>query len=66
MKALRSALVNRVLADPTSRGQLHSAVVELVSGEATSSDQRITVHTNGRTTVYQPVVVPYPHPATRD
>jgi hypothetical protein len=66
MKALRSALVNRVLADPTSRAQLHSAVVELVSGDAASSDQRITVRSNGRTTVYQPVIVPYPHPASRD
>ncbi len=65
MKALRSALLDRVLADPESRAQLHSAVVELVSGDAPSTDQRVTVHANGRTTVYQPVIVPYPHSPSR-
>ncbi len=65
MKALRSALVNRVLADPESRAQLHSAVVELVSGDAPSAEQRVTVRSGGRTTVYRPVIVPYPHPPSR-
>ena len=65
MKALRSKLIDRVLADPVSRAQLHSAVVRLVTGDAPSSDQRVTVRENGRTTVYQPVIVPYPHPPSR-
>jgi hypothetical protein len=65
MRALRSALVNRVLADPESRAQLHSAVVKLVSGDVPTTDQRVTVRSNGRTTVYQPVIVPYPHPPSR-
>ncbi len=65
MKAVRSALVNRVLADPESRAQLHNAVVKLVSGDATPEDTRVTVRTDGRTTTYQPVIVPYPHPPSR-
>ena len=65
MKALRSALVNRVLADPESRAQLHSAVVELASGDAPSAEQRVTVRSGGRTIVYRPVIVPYPHPPSR-
>ncbi len=65
MRALRSALLNRVLADPESRAQLHSAVVKLVSGDASSADQRVTVRSGDRTTVYQPVIVPYPHPPIR-
>jgi hypothetical protein len=65
MKALRSALLNRVLADPESRAQLHEAVVKLVAGDAPTTDQRITVRSNGRTTVYQPIIVPYPHLPSR-
>ncbi len=65
MKALRSALLNHVMADPQARAQLHRALVDLVSGEAPSAAQRVTVRSNGRTTVYQPVIVPYPHPPSR-
>jgi hypothetical protein len=65
MKALRGALLNHVMADPQARAQLHRALVNLVSGDAPSADQRVTVRSNGRTTVYQPVLVPYPHPPSR-
>ena len=35
MKALRSALLNHVMADPQARAQLHRALVDLVSGRST-------------------------------
>jgi hypothetical protein len=65
MKALRGALLNHVMADPDARAQLQRALVNLVSGDAPSVDQRVTVRSNGRTTVYQPVLVPYPHLPSR-
>ena len=58
MKALRSALANQLLADPVARTQLRS-FAETASGASPVGvvDLTVELKQNGKTLVYQPVVV---------
>ena len=58
MKALRSALANRLLADPVARLQLRH-FSETAAGAAPTSvvDLTVELKQDGKTVVYQPIVV---------
>ncbi|MEO8938827.1 MAG: hypothetical protein ABI277_10420 [Burkholderiaceae bacterium] len=58
MKALKSPLAKRVLADPKARGQLRAFIGSSLFGGKPTDATRIEVHTAGKTILYQPVVVP--------
>lgn len=58
MKALRSSLANQLLADPVARMQLRN-FAETAAGATRSGvfDLTVELKQNGKTVVYQPVVV---------
>lgn len=57
MKALRSSLVNQLLADPIAREQLRQFAGTTVSAEKSDIASSVRLKTNGKTVVYQPVIV---------
>ena len=59
MKALRSELAQRLLADPEARVQMrHALIATTSSGNGTAPAPRVTIRENGRDVSYQLVVVP--------
>ena len=58
MKALRSPLAQRVLADPKARTQLRGYLGSSIPGEKPEASPKIELRAGGKTLVYQPVVVP--------
>jgi len=58
MKALRSALASRLLADPDARAQLRQFVGPTTTNEPVDTPPRVTIHAGGKELRYQLVVVP--------
>lgn len=58
MKALRSALAARLLADPEARAQLRQFVGPSAANDRSTAASRVTLHDNGKEVRYQLVVVP--------
>ncbi len=58
MKALRSPLAKRLLADPEARAQMRQFVGTTVMNDRSASAPRVTIRSDGKEVSYQLVVVP--------
>lgn len=57
MKALRSSLVNELLADPVARDQLRNFAGSTVGADPSNVMSIVRRQSNGKTITYQPVIV---------
>ena len=57
MNALLSPLADRLLADPSSRELLRQFAASTVTGEHAGAPVQVRVTANGRTVVYEPMIV---------
>ena len=57
MKALKSDLAKKVLADPKAREQLRSYVISTSGGTKPAQTRGVELRNGERTVIYRPVVV---------
>ncbi len=57
MKALRSSLVNRLLADPVARDELRRFAESTMRADRPDPQATVRLETDGKTVVYRPTIV---------